>query len=109
MEIIFQRGFVMTEAQEIYREAQQNLKEATNLYSKVYDLRRKLGFNNNGYHIPPKEVSNIKKNIVTLKNEEGKCRKKYKSLMKKIKWDPANGRYRLKSAAEKIAEAARRK
>jgi hypothetical protein len=99
----------MSEAMEIYREAQQNLNDASKLYSKVYDLRRKLASNNNGYRIPPKEVSNIKKNIDTLKREEGKCRRKHKSLMKKIKWDPTKEQYRLKSAAEKIAEAASRK
>ena len=97
----------MSEAQEIYREAQQELKDATNLYSKVYDIRRHLS--RFGSAISPAAIKNYKKNIVILKNEEGKCRRKYKSLMKKIKWDPVNNRYRLKSAAEKIAEAARRK
>jgi hypothetical protein len=99
----------MSEAMEIYREAQSELNQASKLYSKVYDLRRTLAYNNNGYHIPPKEVANIKKNITILKREEGKCRRKHKSLMKKIKWDASKEQYRLKSAAEKIAEAARRK
>jgi hypothetical protein len=96
----------MPEAQEIYREAQQNLKEATALYSKVYDIRRHLS--RYGSAITPAAIRNYKKDITILKNEEGKCRRKYKSLMKKIKWDPVNERYRLKSAAEKIAEARRK-
>lgn len=98
----------MSEAQEIYREAQHELKEADHYYSKAYDIRRHInryGTNN----FSEKQIASWKKDIAMYMREQSKHRRKYKSLMKKIKWDPVNDRYRLKSAAEKIAEAARRK
>jgi hypothetical protein len=98
----------MTEAMEIYREAQHELKEADHYYSKAYDLRRHMSVYGTG-NFSEKQIASWKKDIAMYKREEGKCRRKHKSLMKKIKWDPTKEQYRLKSAAEKIAEAARRK
>ena len=98
----------MTEATEIYREAQHELKEADHYYSKAYDLRRYINrYGTNTF--PEKQVASWKKDIAFYMREQSKHRRKYKSLMKKIKWDPTKEQYRLKSAAEKIAEAARRK
>jgi|WetSurMetagenome_2_1015567.scaffolds.fasta_scaffold69404_5 hypothetical protein len=98
----------MSEAMEIYREAHHELNEADLYYSKAYDLRRyisRYGTNN----FPVKQIVSWKKDINAYMRESSKHRRKYKSLMKKIKWDPNNEQYRLKSAAEKIAETARRK
>lgn len=97
------------EAEKIYREAQKELKEAGRLYGKKYDIVVNVNRHGGTHNFPEHQVKKWKDEIARLMKEQGKHRRKHKALMKKIKWDPVNSRYRMKTAAEKKAEAARRK
>jgi hypothetical protein len=97
------------EAEKIYREAQKELNEASRLYGKKYDIVRHVNMHGGTNNFPEHQVKKWKEEVATLMKEQGKHRRKHKALMKKIKWDPVNSRYRMKTPAEKKAEAARRK
>jgi len=81
-------------AEEIYAEAQKNLKAASDLYSKIYDIRRsnfqRTGMNCGIQHSPSDKQ---KEKIADLNRERNKHMRRYNTLMAKIRWDDAQSLY----------------
>ena len=79
--------------EEIYQEAQAELKIAERFYSQIYDLRRHL--NRYGNAIVPSERKRLRGEIAAIGKKRVPHYRKYKALMKKIVWVSNVGAYRL--------------